>query len=351
MDDIIGDFERKIKELTQARDTYKTRLEQRNDQNKSLRASIERLKKQKGISTTVKLDAAQINNRRDLAVERTGHFLTGRKLSLPQESYQKFLMKCKDSAPEKYDAFVQSMEEDQHRGVFEELFSAEINTALEFNFKALRPMIAFQRGSYDIELAKTKGVTLDELKINLIESLEGRFEGFLKEEYIDPKRVNAICEIGAAWGAVTRYLQKRYDPDIFHVYEIDTAYAQWLADNLGVDSKNCDGETLSGTGDETMDIVVASSCLFYMPFVKQWNYLTEMARVMKPGGLAIFNVNIIERMSIHHLKGILSHYFPRRTFGYLPQHCLDTAFPEAEFEQLIENPAENFQYRIYRKKS
>ena len=349
-------LEQLIKNLTQDNDMCKERLDLQQQKIDNLKKSCDTYKEriQQSINKNKTLHEQQlahsVNNRRGLTLERVDHFFTGKKLSLPQESYDKFLKKCADSSPENYTGFVKNLDKLQHRGFYEQLFSVEIDMSHGFDFNNLRPIIAFQRGSYDIEIAKNKGITIDELKEKLITKTKSRFDQFLDADFIDPGRVDAVCEIGAAWGAATRYMLNRYKPSTYHVYEIDTAWAQWLADNLGVDSKSCDGESLSDTKDESMDIVVASSCLYFMPFVKQWNYLTEMARVLKPGGIALFNVNIIERTTIRTLKGLLSNFFPRRSFGYIPQHCLDTAFPEKDFEILIEDPSKYEHYHIYRKR-
>jgi len=106
---------------------------------------------------------------------------------------------------------------------------------------------------------------------------------------------------------------------------------------------------LSDTEDETMDICMASSCLYFMTFVKQWNYLAEFDRVLRTGGIAVFNVNVIESTSLGTLKGLLANHFPRRSFGYIPQHCIDTAFPRDRYEKLVRNPEDNLGYQVYRK--
>ena len=58
---------------------------------------------------------------------------------------------------------------------------------------------------------------------------------------------------------------------------------------------------------------------------------------------------MIETTSIRNLKGLLANYFPRRSFGYISQHCLDTSFPEDKFEKLIKDPTKVFGYHVYRK--
>ena len=332
----------KVAYLEGANEKYRSRIAERDEMNTTLRDVIAAQKSE--------INNMRLNSRNEITLERVDTFFRGTKLRLPEIPYQRFLAQCEENSTEsKVEAFVEDMEKTQHRAIFEQLFAAEMDMAQGFDFKGLRPIVTFQRGEADIAYAASQGMTLDELKANHIRITIERFDQIVKESFIDSNRVTAVCEIGAAWGAATRYMINRFNPETFHSYEIDTGWAQWLKDNLGVDSKECDGESLSDTEDESMDICVASSCLYFMPFVKQWNYLTEFARVLKPGGIAVFNVMLMEDATLRTLKGLLANYFPRRSYGYIPRHCLDTSFPEDQFEKLIEDPAKAFGYQVYRK--
>lgn len=332
-----------IENLESANAKYRNRLAERIAMNTALKEMID--------SQKSAINALRIQNRKDSTLDRLDTFFTGTKLRLPDEAYDRFIDKCKDNSTlEKVIAFQTDMEKSQYRSFYQQLFAVEMDMAQGFDFRGLRPIVTFQRGETDIANAESKGISLDTLKANHIQITIERFDQIIKKKFINSKRVNAVCEIGAAWGAATRYMLNRYEPDTYHVYEIDTAWAQWLKDNLGVDSKQCDGESLSETDDNSMDICVASSCLYFMPFVKQWNYLTEFARVLKPGGIAVFNINLIENITVRTLKGLLANFFPRRSFGYIPQHCVDTAFPEDQFEKLVKDPSTGFGYQVYRKR-
>jgi len=338
---LVENLTKKVENLTIANKTLQEKLTLRFEQNKALRERLD--------NNETQINALHVNDRKDVTLERLETFFKGTELSLPQESYSNFITKCKESAGNKLGAFLAEMERTQNRAFFEQLFTTEMDMAQGFNFKSLRPIVTFQRGENDIALAKKKGISIDELKANHIRITIERFDDIIKEGFIDAKRISAACEIGAAWGAATRYIINRFNPKTYHSYEIDTAWAQWLQDNLGVDSKKCDGETLSYTADSSIDICVASSCLYFMPFIKQWSYLSEFARVLKPGGIAVFNVGLIETASLETMKDLLIDFFPRRSFGYIPQHCVDTAFPEQEFEKLVKGPIDPFGYQVYRK--
>ena len=299
--------------------------------------------------TISRLKTGSTSERTARTLGRIETFFQGTELTLPPGPWEAFQQKCRDAAPERAEAFLADLAAENYRPIFEQLFAPEMAMAQGFDFKNLQAIVSFQRGADDIRNAERKGVSLDELKGNHIRLTEERFDGFLADDVIDPDRVERAVEIGAAWGAGTRYVQKRYAPDDFHVYEIDTAWAEWLADNLGVDSKNCDGETLAFTDDASVDICLASSCLYFMPWLKQWSYLSEFARVLRPGGIAVFNVNLIENTRLRTLQGLRTNLFPRRVFGYLPIHCLETAFPVGQFEVVVEPSTENFGYHVIRK--
>jgi len=338
---LVDNLTKKNENLTIANKKLQEKLKLRVEQNKTLRERLETNKSQ--------INALHVGNRKDLTLERLETFFKGTELSLPEEAYNNFISKCEKNAGDRFGAFIEEMEKTKNRAFFEQLFTTEMDMAQGFNFKTLRPIVTFQRGENDIALAKKKGISLDELKANHIRITIERFDEIIKEGFIDPKRVSAACEIGAAWGAATRYIINRFNPKIYHSYEIDTAWAQWLQENLKVDSKKCDGETLSFTADSSIDICVASSCLYFMPFIKQWSYLSEFARVLRPGGIAVFNVGLIETADLDTMKELLIDFFPRRSFGYIPQHCVDTAFPEHEFEKLVKGPIDPFGYQVYRK--
>lgn len=370
-EDNFESLNQKIENLTIANEEYRKRLTERTEQYNSLRERLESQKvemtntfqtrlasssdqlsalQEKVESQKSEINSLLTNTRKAITLDRMDTFFRGTKIKLPEEPYRKFLEKCKAKATDsKFDTFEKDMSQAKFNGFFEHLFAVEMEMAQGFDYRNLRPIVTFQRGETDIALAKKKGITLDELKANHIKITTERFDDIIDKGFIDPKRVSAICEIGAAWGAATRYLIDRYNPDDYHSYEIDTGWAQWLKDNLGVDSKQCDGETLSDTDDNSMDICVASSCLYFMPFAKQWSYLAEFARVLKPGGIAIFNVGLIETANLDTLRELLNDFFPRRSFGYIPKHCLETAFPIEKFERLVDTPKTDFGYRVYRK--
>ena len=299
--------------------------------------------------TISQLKTGSTSERTARTLGRIETFFQGTELTLPPGPWEAFQERCLEAAPERAEGFLADLAADNYRPIFEQLFAPEMAMAQGFDFKNLQAVVTFQRGADDIRNAERKGLSLDELKGNHIRLTEERFDGFLADGIIDATRVERAVEVGAAWGAGTRYVQKRFKPDSFHVYEIDTAWAQWLADNLGVDSKNCDGETLAFTDDESADVCLASSCLYFMPWLKQWSYLSEFARVLRPGGIAVFNVNLIENTRLRTLQGLRTNLFPRRVFGYLPEHCLHTAFPSDRFETVVEPSVENFGYHVIRK--
>lgn len=328
------------------------RTDEIKNENEALRARLAELgesyRSQRQVSASLQADSTR--NRTALMMERIETFFSGTELTLPPGPFAEFERRVREASPERADAFLESLAKDGYRPLFEQLFLPEMAMAQGFNFDSLQSIVTFQRGAQDIAQAEARGLSLDELKANHIRITRERFDALIGDDMIDAARVEGVCEIGAAWGAGTRYMIGRYAPERYHVYEIDTAWAQWLADNLGVDSKNCDGETLAHTDDDSMDICLATSCLYYMPWLKQWKYLAEFARVLRPGGLAVFNVNLMEDTTLRTLEGLRTNYFPRRVFGYIPRHCLDTAFPDDAFERIVEPTVANHGYQVIRKR-
>jgi len=127
------------------------------------------------------------------------------------------------------------------------------------------------------------------------------------------------------------HLTERFHPTEYQNYEIDSAYAKWAEETFGVKAMPVDGETLSGTKDRSMDLVIANNVLFFMPPIKVWSYLTEMARVTAKNGIIVFNVIVPDFFENKQLDFFLEK-FPRRAFSFTPQRFIELSFPKTEFE-------------------
>lgn len=102
--------------------------------------------------------------------------------------------------------------------------------------------------------------------------------------------LHTIVEIGPGSG---RYLEKTISaarPQRYEIYETAGPWSSYLVKTHGVTLQPTDGYTLSGTADASADLVQAHKVFNSVPFMVTICYWREMARVIKPGGWAVFDV-------------------------------------------------------------
>ena len=103
-------------------------------------------------------------------------------------------------------------------------------------------------------------------------------------------RLDRVCEIGPGSG---RYLDKVVDrckPNYYEIYETSKDWREWLVEKYGVVSQNTDGASLSFTPSQSLDLVHTHKVLYGNPIITIGRYLLEMARVVKDGGYAVFDL-------------------------------------------------------------
>lgn len=264
--------------------------------------------------------------------DRFDEFLKGTNLVLPAKSLQSHLSRLARTAdPEAFARYTERLERTQHRRLYEQLFGEELLLVESLNPKTCLERTTFFRGHQDARRAQRRGRSLVDSNRNKYEVTD-RLLGTLlhDEDFKEPPR--RICEIGGAWGATVKHLTDRYGPEDYQNYEIDTAYGAWVEEELGARAMPVDGETLSGTHDRSVDLVIANNSLHFMPPIKVFSYLSEMARVLEVGGLAVFNLIVADRFDARMLQSYLAVYFPRRAFSLVPQRFVDLAFSDSEFE-------------------
>jgi len=102
--------------------------------------------------------------------------------------------------------------------------------------------------------------------------------------------VERVCEIGPGSG---RYLEKvaaALHPDVYEVYETAVDWLPHLGSFPNVVVQHADGRTLGETGSGSVDLVHAHKVFVYLEFWTTASYLNEMARVVRPGGTAAFDI-------------------------------------------------------------
>ena len=102
--------------------------------------------------------------------------------------------------------------------------------------------------------------------------------------------VKRVCEIGPGSG---RYLEKVINicrPEYYEIYETSKDWREWLVEKYKVVSQETDGVSLSSTPSESVDLVHAHKILYGNPVITIGRYLIEMARVVRNGGYAVFDL-------------------------------------------------------------
>jgi len=102
--------------------------------------------------------------------------------------------------------------------------------------------------------------------------------------------IRRVCEIGPGSG---RYLEKVINlckPDYYEIYETSKDWTEWLVQTHKVVAQHADGASLSATPSMTLDLVHAHKVLYGNPIITICRYLIEMARVVRDGGYAVFDL-------------------------------------------------------------
>lgn len=107
--------------------------------------------------------------------------------------------------------------------------------------------------------------------------------------------VQSVCEIGAGTGVYLEKVLFAASPNRYEIYETDVGWVKFLegeySDNTNCTLRchPCDGRSLDGTSDNTIDLVHAHGVFVYIPLLQSLSYLLECIRVCKPGGYIVFD--------------------------------------------------------------
>jgi len=106
--------------------------------------------------------------------------------------------------------------------------------------------------------------------------------------FTEPLRT--VVEIGPGTG---RYLEKTLKigrPLRYEIYETAGPWSAYLVKEYTVALQRTDGYSMSDTADSSADMVHAHKVFSTVPFMVTCCYWHEMARVIRPGGWAVFDV-------------------------------------------------------------
>jgi SAM-dependent methyltransferase len=110
--------------------------------------------------------------------------------------------------------------------------------------------------------------------------------GGLSEDTVD-----RVCEIGPGSGRYSTRVMSALRPSSYEVYETAPDWIKYLRGELpGLTFQPADGHTLASTPSASVDLVHSHKLLSYIPFVTALGYLDEMARVVRSGGTAAFDM-------------------------------------------------------------
>lgn len=238
------------------------------------------------------------------------------------------------------------MSRSTRRKLLRELFAHEIFYSRSTDATG-KTKYSFNRGALTLARTAKLDSTIPELYVSKYQNRAEVLGRILDECGID--NIKTVLELGPAWGASTSYLKSRFSPERLEVYEIDKAWRDWLTETFQVTPRPCDGETFQATESSSIDLVLAVNILFFLPLVKQWSYMLEMARVLRPGGYAIFNVHLADG-NASSLRKSLDLQFPKRSYGLLAPHCIASSFPDDKFEHLPRPAWIKSAYYIMRKR-
>jgi hypothetical protein len=232
-----------------------------------------------------------------------------------------------------------------YRSLYEQLYGGEaLGCAIPMggNFATIRSPMSL--GSYELDYTARRKISLTELLAGDFEAADALFSRLIPDDYFDAPPKTA-CEIGGAWGGAIMHFMKRFPIETYHNYEPDRHYAEWAVKEYGAEKMPVDGETLRGTADDSMDLVMANSSFIIIPTMKIWSYLLEMRRVVRKGGIVAFNAIVSDQVSEEYFRNYLNGYFPRRVFPLVPRDVIDRSFPEPQFKLLAIDRKEYFVFK------
>lgn len=215
--------------------------------------------------------------------------------------------------------------------ILKTLFAFEMARGTFFHLPTKNTATFFLRGNTDVVRAIRSGKPMIDPDSPRYREARVHLDIVLPDTIFDspPKKV---CEIGAAWGGSTLSITDRFAPDEFYNFEIDSDLARQMETELGLKSLPCDGETLTGVADNSMDLVFSSGVFYFVPPMKLVSYFSEMIRVCRPGGLVYFNLLTAEILSPRRLSRMVTDPGLRRVFAPIPRSWVDEMF--ADFERL-----------------
>lgn len=227
---------------------------------------------------------------------------------------------------------VDLQEQSVQLAILKTLFAFEMSRGTFFHLPTRNTATFFLRGKTDVLRAARSGKPMIDADSPRYREARTHMDIVLPDAIFIDGPPRKVCEIGAAWGGSTLSITDRFAPDEFYNFEIDPDLARQMETELGLRSLPCDGETLTGVADSSMDLVFSSGVFYFVPPIKLVSYFNEMIRVCKPGGLVYFNLLTAELLSPRRLGVMIKDPGLRRVFAPIPRSWVEEIF--ADFERL-----------------
>jgi phospholipid N-methyltransferase len=128
-----------------------------------------------------------------------------------------------------------------------------------------------------------------------------------------PSTGGTVCEIGPGSGRFAEKIIETMSPGRYEIYETARDWLPRLAQLPNAVIQKCDGHTLSGTADSSVDLVHSQKVFAYLEFYTTAGYLEEMTRVVRPGGVVAFDIvteNCLDDETVREWVRIASFFKP-----------------------------------------
>jgi hypothetical protein len=143
-----------------------------------------------------------------------------------------------------------------------------------------------------IEASRERGISVCEY-IEERGGREGSTAAVMKElsQAAGPSFVpETALEIGPGTGRYLEATLRKFPGIRYEFYETADDWAEWLAASYPVSRRAADGRSLSGTRNESVDLIQAHGVFVFLPFMVTFSYLEEIGRVARNNAIVIFDV-------------------------------------------------------------
>jgi hypothetical protein len=110
-------------------------------------------------------------------------------------------------------------------------------------------------------------------------------------------RIERVCEIGPGSGRYLEKVKAACNPAYYEIYETSKPWRDWLVEKYQVTAQPTDGASLAATPSKSIDLIHTHKMLYGNSILTIFRYMTETARVVKDGGVVVFDLVTGECMS------------------------------------------------------